>query len=49
MVMLGAIVAPTTFEVLQASAGSEGRELAGALFGVDAARDFTTWHTAPAR
>jgi uncharacterized membrane protein len=34
MVMLGAIVAPTTFEVLQASAGSEGRELAGALFGV---------------
>ena len=33
MVMLGALVAPTTFEVLQASAGSEGRELAGALFG----------------
>jgi uncharacterized membrane protein len=38
MVILGAIVAPTTFEVLQASAGSEGRELAGAVFGSTLAR-----------
>src|SRR5262245_4512606 len=33
MLILGAIVAPTTFEVLQASAGAQGRELAGAVFG----------------
>lgn len=33
MLILGALVAPTTFDVLQASAGVQGRELAGALFG----------------
>jgi hypothetical protein len=38
MVVLGAIVAPTTFEVLQASAPSGGRELAGQLFGATIAR-----------
>jgi uncharacterized membrane protein len=38
MLILGAIVAPTTFEVLQASAGSGGRELAGAVFGTALAR-----------
>ena len=38
MVILGAIVAPTTFEVLQASAGATGRELAGAVFGTALAR-----------
>src|SRR3954454_20755958 len=38
MLILGAIVAPTTFEVLQASAGSQGRELAGAVFGTALAR-----------
>ena len=34
MLLLGALVAPTTFEVLQASAGQQGRELAGMLFGL---------------
>jgi uncharacterized membrane protein len=34
MVILGAIVAPTTFQVLQASAPDVGRALAGELFGV---------------
>jgi len=38
MLILGAIVAPTTFEVLQAHAGTEGRELAGAVFGAALAR-----------
>ncbi|SRR5712691_1427106 len=38
MVILGAIVAPTTFDVLQASAGAQGRELAGAVFGTALAR-----------
>ena len=33
MVVLGAIVAPATFQVLQASAPDNGRLLAGALFG----------------
>ena len=33
MVVLGAIVAPTTFQVLQASAPGIGRALAGELFG----------------
>src|SRR5258707_252760 len=32
MLVLGALVAPTTFEVLQASNAAAGRELAGALF-----------------
>src|SRR5688572_8374697 len=34
MLLLGAIVAPTTFQVLQASAPEHGRALAGELFGV---------------
>ena len=34
MVVLGAIIAPTTFQVLQASAPDTGRALAGELFGV---------------
>ena len=38
MVVLGAIVAPATFQVLQASAPSNGRALAGELFGVVIAR-----------
>src|SRR5688500_7685976 len=38
MVVLGAIVAPATFQVLQASAPVEGRELAGELFGTLLAR-----------
>src|SRR4029453_12511291 len=38
MLILGAIVAPTTFEVLQATAGAQGRELAGAVFGAALAR-----------
>lgn len=33
MVALGAVVAPTTFQVLQASAPDNGRALAGQLFG----------------
>ena len=33
MVVLGAIVAPTTFQVLQATAPEAGRALAGDLFG----------------
>jgi uncharacterized membrane protein len=33
MVLLGAVVAPTTFQVLQASAPEQGRALAGELFG----------------
>ncbi len=33
MVLLGAVVAPTTFEVLQASAPATGRALAGDVFG----------------
>jgi uncharacterized membrane protein len=38
MVVLGALVAPTTFEVLQASEPIAGRALAGELFGVTIAR-----------
>ena len=38
MVMLGAVVAPTTFQVLQASEPVAGRALAGELFGVTLAR-----------
>jgi uncharacterized membrane protein len=38
MVLLGAIVAPTTFQVLQASAPETGRALAGDLFGAVLAR-----------
>lgn len=33
MVVLGAVVAPATFQVLQARAAAPGRELAGAVFG----------------
>jgi uncharacterized membrane protein len=38
MVILGAVVAPATFQVLQASAPATGRELAGAVFGTALAR-----------
>jgi uncharacterized membrane protein len=38
MVILGALVAPTTFEVLQATEPASGRELAGAVFGATIAR-----------
>lgn len=38
MVVLGAIVAPTTFQLLQASAPENGRALAGELFGAILAR-----------
>src|SRR5262245_24047552 len=38
MVVLGAVVAPTTFQVLQASEPVAGRALAGQLFGVTLAR-----------
>ncbi len=38
MVILGAVVAPTTFQVLQASVPATGRELAGAVFGATLAR-----------
>jgi uncharacterized membrane protein len=38
MVVLGAIVAPATFQVLQASAPQNGRALAGELFGTVLAR-----------
>ena len=38
MLILGALVAPTTFEILQADGGSQGRELAGAVFGTMLAR-----------
>ncbi len=38
MLMLGAVVAPTIFEVLQAQAPATGRELAGDAFGVMLAR-----------
>ena len=38
MVVLGALVAPTTFQVLQAAAPDTGRALAGELFGVLLAR-----------
>lgn len=33
MIILGALVAPATFQILQASEPSGGRELAGAVFG----------------
>ena len=38
MIVLGALVAPATFQVLQASAPDIGRALAGELFGVVLAR-----------
>ena len=38
MVVLGALVAPTTFQVLQSLEPSTGRALAGELFGVTIAR-----------
>jgi hypothetical protein len=38
MAVLGAIVAPTTFQVLQAEAPANGRALAGELFGTVLAR-----------
>jgi len=38
MIVLGALVAPTTFQVLQAAAPDTGRVLAGELFGVILAR-----------
>jgi hypothetical protein len=38
MVVLGALVAPTTFQVLQAAAPDTGRALAGELFGSTLAR-----------
>jgi uncharacterized membrane protein len=38
MILLGAIVAPTTFQVLQASSPEHGRALAGELFGALLAR-----------
>jgi len=38
MLILGALVAPTTFEVLQANGGAQGRELAGAVFAAALAR-----------
>jgi uncharacterized membrane protein len=38
MVLLGAVVAPTTFQVLQARAPADGRALAGELFGITVAR-----------
>jgi len=38
MVVLGAVVAPTTFQVLQASEPVAGRALAGELFGATIAR-----------
>lgn len=38
MVVLGAVIAPTTFQVLQASAPETGRALAGELFGTILAR-----------
>jgi uncharacterized membrane protein len=38
MLVLGALVAPTTFQVLQASDPTAGRELAGQLFGATIAR-----------
>jgi hypothetical protein len=38
MAVLGAIVAPTTFQVLQAAAPADGRALAGELFGTVLAR-----------
>ncbi len=38
MVVLGALVAPTTFQVLQASDPATGRALAGAVFGATIAR-----------
>jgi uncharacterized membrane protein len=38
MLILGAVVAPTTFQILQESAGASGREMAGAVFGATLAR-----------
>jgi uncharacterized membrane protein len=38
MVILGAVVAPTTFQVLQVTVPATGRELAGAVFGATLAR-----------
>lgn len=38
MIVLGALVAPTTFQILQAIEPSTGRELAGEVFGATIAR-----------
>jgi hypothetical protein len=38
MVVLGALVAPTTFQVLQAASPDQGRALAGELFGLMVSR-----------
>ena len=38
MLILGAVVAPTTFQVLQTSVPATGRELAGVVFGTTLAR-----------
>ena len=38
MIMLGALVAPTTFQILQATAPETGREMAGEVFGAMLAR-----------
>jgi uncharacterized membrane protein len=46
MVVLGAIVAPATFQVLQASAPAGGRALAGELFGQILARFHYVAYTA---
>jgi hypothetical protein len=48
MVVLGAIVAPATFQVLQASAPDIGRTLAGELFGVVLSRFQYVTYTAGA-
>ena len=38
MIVLGALVAPTTFQILQATEPTTGRELAGEVFGATIAR-----------
>lgn len=38
MIVLGALVAPTTFQILEMAEGAAGRELAGTVFGVIIAR-----------
>lgn len=48
MVVLGAVVAPATFQVLQASDPVDGRALAGELFGVTIARFHYVAYTAGA-
>lgn len=46
--VLGAIVAPTTFEVLQAADPASGRELGGAVFGAIVARFYYVQYGAAA-